>query len=496
MSKKRPPNVFVFMSDQERADVVKKGHPCKTPIAEKLAEEGLLFDRCYTPTAHSCPARASYFTGLYPSHHGIYNNILTHTNIAGAINPGCRMFSENLRAAGWNLGHTGKWHCSRTENPSNRGWEEVASNSLATNKTTPEAFWAGALKNAAPESDEPRRRGEILTPGYRRRFLYGATDKKLEDQHDYQVVMKAIQAMERYAKQDKPFFIHCGPTNPHDPYIIPEKYAKMYDPRSVALPPNYNDSLEDKPRLYQRQRKQLWAQLTADEVRESIAHYWGNCTLVDDLRKLVYDAIDALGVRDNTILIFMSDHGDYLGAHGLYCKGAPSFDEAQRVPLIVRWPEGIEKPGRVIDEFVTLCDFAPTFLEIAGLEQNRTSGASFAPFFHSSRVDGWTQEFHSQFNGVELYYTQRFVQTREYKYVFNGFDFDELYDLKSDPYEMKNVGEEPNYQDIKLDLAKRMWKFAYREKDVIGNAYFTVALAPVGPNAAMLELAREQAAKK
>ncbi|NOZ23651.1 MAG: sulfatase-like hydrolase/transferase [Planctomycetes bacterium] len=483
----RPPNIVVFMSDQEQAQVVKKGHPCITPVAEKLAEEGILFDRCYTPTAHSCPARACYFTGLYPCHHGIYNNILTHTSIAGAINPGCRMFSENMREAGWNLGITGKWHCSRTENPEDRGWEDVAATSTARGAVTPEEFWRKQKETAKPDSDEPRKRGEIIMPGYGRRPIYGITDRNLEDYHDYQVVTKAIEAMERYAKEDKPFFVHCGPVSPHDAYVIPQKYADMYDATKIDLPPNYHDDLQDKPRIYQRHRKQLWSQLSDEEVKESIAHYWGFCTLVDDLRKMLYDAVDDLGIRDNTILIFMSDHGDYVGAHGLYCKGVPAFDEAVRVPFIARWPEGIENPGRVVDEFVTLCDFPPTFLEVAGLEQNKTSGASMVPFFKSNEVDGWTQEFHTHFNGVELYYTQRSVMTKEYKYVFNGFDFDELYDLKKDPYEMKNLIDDPDYEDIKRDMCKRMWKFSCKENDIIGNPYFTVALAPYGPKVALLD---------
>lgn len=481
---KRPPNIFVFMSDQEQAQVVNPEHPCQTPVANKLASEGILFRRFYTPTAHSCPARACYFTGLYPSHHGIYNNILTHTAIEGAIKPGCRMFSENMREAGWNLGHTGKWHCSNTENPEDRGWEEVFSTATAREKQSREQFWA-KMEEAArqPQYTGPRRRGEIVKPGYGgSTFIYKTADWEMEQHGDHMVVSKAIEAMERYVKEDKPFFIHCGPNNPHDPYIIPEKYAKMYDPKKIELPASYFDDLLDKPRVYQRQRNMLWSQLSMDEVRESIAHYWGQCTMVDDYRKMVYDAIDALGIRDNTILIFTSDHGDYVGAHGLYCKGVPAFDEGVRVPFIIRWPEGIENPGREVDELCNLCDLAPTFLDVAGLEQNPTSGASLTPFFKSSQVENWTDEFHTQFNGVEFYYTQRSVMTKDFKYVFNGFDFDELYDLRNDPHEMLNLAQDAKYQDIKLEMVKRMWKFACKEKDIIGNKYFTVALAPWGPN--------------
>jgi len=483
---KRPPNVVVFMSDQEQAQVVNPDHPCITPYADKLAREGLLFRRCYTNTAHSCPARATYFTGFLPTVAKVYNNVCNAQKISGTYDPSLKHFSENMREAGWNLGITGKWHCSETEDPGDRGWDEVLPTATRTSYMGVRwPQWVEAAKEGI--SDEPRKRGEIIMPGYMRRTLYGIADMQLEDHHDYQVVTKAIEAMEQYAKQDKPFLIHCGPVSPHDPYIVPEKYLKMYDINEVPLPPNYHDRLEDKPRVYQRHRRQLWDQLSEEEVRESVMHYWAYCTMVDDMRKLIYDAIDDLGLRDNTVLIFTSDHGDYLGAHGLYCKGIPSFDEAMRVPMIVRWPEGIENPGRVVDEFITLCDFAPTFTGLADAGPFACSGRSFAPFFQSNEVEGWPQEYHNQMNGVELYYTQRFVQTKEWKYVFNGFDFDELYDLRSDPYETKNLADDPAYESVKLDMVKRMWRFAHKENDMVAIRYWTCALVPWGPIVALEE---------
>lgn len=483
-----PPNIIVFMSDQEQGQVVHPDHPCRTPTAARLAKEGLLFSRCYTPAAHCCPSRASYLTGLYPSHHGIYNNILTHTAIGGEIRPGCRMFSESLREAGWNLGYSGKWHASRTEDPQDRGWEDVGATAVSRDARTPAEFWIRQAEEARrPWDDSPRRRGEIIMPGYSRRLLYGVTDREMEDLPDYKVVMRAIETIERYAKAGRPFFVQCGPTGPHDPYVIPERYARLYDPEHIPLPPNYRDSLDDKPRIYQRQRRQLWSQLSDDEAREALAHYWGYCTMMDDYRKLLYDAVDDLGLRDNTILIFMSDHGDYGAAHGLFCKGVPCFEEGYRVPLIIRWPEGIADPGRTIEEFVTHCDLAPTFLDVARAPRNPTSGASLTPFFHGNEVPGWTRECHTQFNGVELYYTQRAVVTKDYKYVFNGFDFDELYDRTADPYELTNLAENPDYEQVKLDLVRRMWRFSSRENDIWGNGYFTVALAPWGPRVGLTE---------
>ncbi len=482
---KRPPNIIVFMDDQEQAQVCLPNHPCKKPYVDKLIREGLQFTRVYTPTAHSCPARVCYFTGTYPSQGGVYNNVLGHPKIHGTYDPSLMHFSQVLRKAGWNLGLTGKWHVSDTENPRERGWDEVAPTCLKTDVHG--KSWEKWLQQAEkePVDNSPRRPGEIIMPGYARQFLYKSEDVPPEESRHYtgdrQTVDKAIEAMERYAKEDKPFFIHCGPTGPHDPYIVPKKYVDMYKLEDVPLPPNFGDMLQDKPHIYQRHRQQLWSQLSEEEVRDSVRHYWAYCTMMDELFGRLYDAVDAMGLRENTILIYTSDHGDYCGAHGLYCKGVPSFDEGHRIPLIIRWPEGIERPGRQIDEFITLADYAQTFLDIAGKDPIQGPSRSFAPFFKSDSVEDWPQEFHGQMNGVEYYYTQRICMTKEHKYVFNGFDFDELYDLTIDPHEMVNRVNDPAYEQVKLDLVKRMWKFAYGVNDTIAIAYWTCALLPWGP---------------
>ncbi|MER3404001.1 MAG: hypothetical protein C4289_01480, partial [Chloroflexota bacterium] len=121
----RPPNILIFMTDQEQAAVVHPDHPCLTPNASRLASQGVLFRNAYCPTAHCCPSRATFMTGLYPSRHGIYNNVSNPTAIHRALYPGVRMFSEALREAGYNLAYAGKWHVSNEENPSDRGWEEL-----------------------------------------------------------------------------------------------------------------------------------------------------------------------------------------------------------------------------------------------------------------------------------------------------------------------------------------------------------------------------------
>jgi arylsulfatase A-like enzyme len=205
--------------------------------------------------------------------------------------------------------------------------------------------------------------------------------------------------------------------------------------------------------------------------------------MMDAMFGEVLAALEATGQAEETLVLFLSDHGEYAAAHGLYCKGVPAFREAYQVPCIARWPAGIRNPGRDVAEMVSLADFAPTFLEMAGAPPTAAlTGASITPFFRGEQPTDWRDEIHTQMNGVELYYTQRSVRTDRYKYVYNGFDFDEFYDLIADPNEMVNLSDAPEIQTEKRDLVRRMWRFAEREKDDrLFNPYATVAMAPWGP---------------
>jgi arylsulfatase A-like enzyme len=149
---------------------------------------------------------------------------------------------------------------------------------------------------------------------------------------------------------------------------------------------------------------------------------------------------------------------------------------------VIRWPAGLKDPGKCVDEFVSLADFGPTFVEIAGKTPDPAlSGRSLLPFLRNDPPLDWRDEMHTQCNGVELYYTQRSVMTRDFKYVFNGFDNDELYMLCRDQDEMTNLAADPDMAPIRRDMLRRMWRFACREQDSAINSYITVGLAPLGP---------------
>jgi choline-sulfatase len=483
MSKR--PNILIFMTDQEQGQVVDPGHPCQTPNADQLAAEGVRFRHTYTPSPHCCPSRATFFTGLYPSRHGVYNNIFNSAAIHTALNPGVVTFGEQLRDQGYRLIFSGKWHVSAEDNPADRGWEELITTSTAgTHHGRSIEDWRQAA--AQPAETGERQRGHIQRPGWGDFVVYktlpDAGPKGYEGLHDYQVVEKAVDALHGLKESDEPWVLYVGPVGPHDPFSVPQKFVDMYDPDQIELPESYRDTLDDKPRLYQRMRRQFWDQLSEAEVCESIAHYWAFCTMEDAMLGEVLDTLDETGQTDNTLVLFLSDHGDYCGAHGLYLKGVPAFREAYHVPCIARWPQGIADPGRTVDEIVSLADFAPTFLEVAGIQPSTDlSGRSLLPLLQGETPADWPDAHYTQCNGVELYYSQRSVTTHEFKYVYNGFDFDELYDLRTDPYEMVNRADDPEYDGIKKDLVSKMWRFAAREDDIIFNPYGTVALAPWGP---------------
>lgn len=174
-----------------------------------------------------------------------------------------------------------------------------------------------------------------------------------------------------------------------------------------------------------------------------------------------------------------------MAEHGLWCKGLPCFKGAYHIPLAMRWPKGLVQPGRVEESFVNLADFAPTFLELAGIYTKREfAGNSLVPFIKNQKPQTWRDAIFTQSNGNELYGIQRSVMTKEWKFTYNGFDYEELYDLFQDPKECRNLFGDPAYDQVVKDLSKRIWTFSRSVDDVCINPYIMVGLAPYGPGIA------------
>lgn len=482
----KQPNILVFMTDHQRADTLAPWGRAITPNLDRLAQDGLTFTDSYCPAPHCCPSRATFMTGLYPSRHGVWNNICNDWALSRGLNPGVRCWSEDLRDAGYRLGYAGKWHVSVEAGPADYGFSDLGRVSAVKGDVHGCSWEAYDALAAQPPPAVPRQEGQLRRPGWGDVQLYRSWDKgTTRDTHDEQVVDDGLRLLSTLAADKAPWGLFLGCTMPHDPYHVPKQYLDLYRLEDIALPPSFADEMANKPGIVRRIRRSLWGQLSEREVRETIRHYLAMCTWLDELFGEMLAALEATGQADNTLVLYCADHGDYMGDHGLFAKGIPCYRGAYHIPSVVRWPAGLRTPGRRTDAFISLADFAPTFQELAGLSPDpNVTGRSLTPFLRDEVPAGWRDEIHTQCNGVELYYTQRSVTTRDFKYVYNGFDEDELYDLRNDPDELVNQALNPDYEEWVRDGLARIWRFARKEGDKIPNPYLTVSFAPAGPGLA------------
>lgn len=216
----------------------------------------------------------------------------------------------------------------------------------------------------------------------------------------------------------------------------------------MKLPDSFEDLMEDKPGLYRRTRDRFGL-LSRAEQEEALRHYYGFCSYEDALFGRLLDMLEARNLLGDTIVFYLSDHGDYAGAHGLWTKGLPCFEEAYHICSVAGYG-GIQAAGNRVKEPLCL-------------------------------VEVWRDAVYTQTNGNECYGIQRSVFTDEYHFVFNEFDYDELYDRKKDPDCTKNLARHKEYEPVIRSMYERLWRFGYEHWDHLGDPYITTALAQYGP---------------
>ncbi len=477
------PNILIVMTDHQRHDTVLSEGPVIAPNFYKFAEEGVLFERAYCPSPHCCPSRATFFSGLYPSQHGVWNNICNGQRLSDGIHSHIKLFSTDLKEAGYQLAYTGKWHVDTKTEPQDHDWKQLDISGGAKAKMG--LHWPD-FRAAGKKQEVDREYAWITRPGYADRKIFGSyPDEEIKHNGDLRSLANGMQAIYDFKNQDDPWCLYVGWNGPHDPYTVPQEYIDMYDLDDIELSPSYNDMMRDKPNLYQRLRDQIFGQLSPEEVRDARRHFYAFCTWLDDLFGQLLQKLEDTGQADNTLVLLCSDHGDYNGDHGLFAKGIPAFDGAYHIPFVTRWPKGINNPGRRENGFVSLADAAPTFLDIAGIEfpEDRFIGKSLKPFFDNGKPDYWRDCMWHQCDGTEMYVTQRTIRTDRWRFTYNPFDRDELYDIVADPHECNNLGSNPHYQDVCQAMMKKYWEFAEQIDDQATNGYITIGVAPVGPYA-------------
>lgn len=487
------PNIIVFMTDQQNAQTMYDSHPAITPNISRFLKKSTQFTQAFCPSPHCCPSRATFFSGLYPSQHGVWNNVEVDNALSRGLFDNVTLFPEELFEAGYETVFSGKWHVSAYETPSQRGFSNVVNHvvsnfgTLANDNLPKRNEWDNTYIHTRQfDTDEEKEReadplggkefGRIIRPGYPTYYQFGVHENPFNDTYTVDCACDAI----RKHDQEKPLFMYVGTTGPHDPYTPPQRFLDMYNIEDIVLPVSFEDDMKDRPALYRRTRDQF--ALSIEEHKESIRRYLAYVSYEDDLFGKLLDSIEENGLADNTIIMYLTDHGDYAGAHGLWAKGLPCFQEAYNICAAVSGPN-IQEDVKV-DQLVSLADFAPTILEIAGIQSKQTMvGKSLTKLLY--QVDDldseWRTEIYTQTNGNEIYGIQRAVWNRKWKYVYNSFDYDELYNLEEDPHEMNNLMELGLHREIVKELCEKLWHFAELTGDTCTCPYIMVGLAPYGP---------------
>lgn len=475
------PNVIVFMTDHQRWDTIHPFNRAKTPNLDKMALESTVFTNAYCTAPHCCPSRASFFSGLYPSEHGVWNNVDVGNTLSEGLKEGVVLLPEILRENGYKCMFSGKWHVSAVQGPEDRGFEDCFNFGIEYGKNKPEGYeWDLYYKNNRFEKictgEETRGDGQIIRPGYPLYTQYGTDENPFADGT---VTQHAVDMIENHRKEGNgdPLFLFTGVLGPHDPYNVPEEFENMYDIEDIELPENFYDDMQDKPGLYKRV-KEMFSALTPEEHKKSILKYLAFCSYEDHLFGRILK--QARKLEGRTVIIYLSDHGDYMGEHGLWAKGLPCFDGAYHIPLVVFDTE--DPVYRLEDKFVSLVDMFPTILDLCNIKSNlKFSGKTLVPFMRGEKNYFIRDCTYTQSNGNELYGIQRSVKNKDYKLVYNGFDNDEFYDLRKDPLETKNLFNNPEYSGRIKEMYKKLWRFAYEKKDVCINPYIFVGLSEYGP---------------
>jgi len=457
------PNVLFLMTDQHRPDTLGcyGNEVTPTPALDELASSGTRFDSWYTPTAICTPSRASLLTGQAPFRHKLLANHERNVGYIEDLAPGTFTFSEALREAGYNCGLFGKWHTGYERNAGSYGFDGPDLPGWHNPVDHPD-YLAYLEKNGLPGYAVHDRIRGTLPNGGPGNLLAARLEQPVEATFEYYLATRAIEAMEGYAaaraSEDKPFFLQLNFFGPHLPYILPDEFFDLVDPASVSLPASLaGETFEGKPPV-QRNYSAHWTvdTMPVEVTRKLIAVYWGYVALIDQQIARVTAALDRLGLTDATAVFFTSDHGEFTGAHRLHDKGPAMYEDIYRTAGIVRVPGGV--PGQVRSEFVSLLDCTATILDLAGLDPSlAVDSRSLLPLVSGDGGGEWPEEMVCEFHGHHFPYPQRMLRTRRYKLVVNPESVNELYDLDTDPDELRNAYLDPSLGEVRNRLLARLY---------------------------------------
>lgn len=477
-------NILLITSDQQHYSALGCVNPqIKTPNLDRLAAEGTRFDRAYTVNPTCTPTRASIITGKYPSQHGAWS-------LGTKLPEDETTVGELLGKAGYKTALVGKAHFQ----PIGETAEYSSLESMGVLQDLD--FWRqfdqpfygfGHVELARNHTNE-RLVGQHYAiwmeekglTNWRDYFLppTGRMDKSIryrwdipeEYHYDAWIAERTNALMDTYVQEEQPFFLWASFFDPHPDYLAPAPWYSMYDDQPLNVPrmtpgehqknpPHFGLTQETSPNLsaYYESGQYVHgvhSHMGQDEesIRKNMSVYYGMTSLLDKYIGKILDHLDALGQRENTLVIFTSDHGHYFGQHGLHYKGPFHYEGGIKVPFIARLPGQI-KAGHVDSSIQSLVDLCTTMLAYAGLPIPRSmTGINQLSYWTGQSAPLRTHavcEHHHEPTVINL---RTYINDRYKITVYMNQTYGEQFDLKNDPQEVNNLWDDPAHAALKQEL--------------------------------------------
>lgn len=461
------PNVLLLMCDQMQWAAIAGRSPCRMPNVQRLVDQGMLFDRAYTPSAICCPARAMLISGAYHWHNGVMNQVHVPQALRTDMFADVVTYAQRLQAAGYFTGYTGKWHASHERSPLQCGFSELS----APMGCTPAMLEGATLPPGFAAGDNPRWTNTrvihehiVHWPGTKPFAEWQTLEGDESRIQPAWVADAGIGMLHRAVASGRPWHVEIQWQAPHCPYVPFKRFVDGYDPASIPIPPSFYDTYAGKSDMHLYEEA-LWKPLTEADYRDGRVHYYAYCEQLDTHIGRVLDALEQLGQSDNTLVFFTTDHGDMVGAHRFYGKDWMPYEECYRIPLVARWPGRI-RPGSRTPHLVQLHDIGHTLMDMLGLPPLPfADGRSLRPLFDDPQCPAWDDAILCGYYGGHYITTQRILITARYKYVHNGYSMDEMYDLQDDPHEMRNLLHEPALRPLRDRLREHLLHLMTRADD-------------------------------
>lgn len=456
------PNVIIIITDQENINTLScYGGQLNTPNIDRLAAKGVRFVKNYVTCPLCVPSRASIWTSLYPHQLGLPNiedkaDGVVHVNDDGreiSLPASAQTLSDLANENGYKTAYFGKWHLGN-ENARQHGFQVFKSE------------LRGSYEQKLSETNRM-----AFSEGTNRLEQQGL--EPFEIQEDTVMTDLAINFIEDSSKDyTKPFLLVLSMRFPHDPYSGP--FDDLLNPDHINLPESLKDDLTNKP--YSQRRgaarelflREIGTAITDNEMKELrniYARYLGLMHLVDlNVGRLV-DKLNRLSITKDTIIVFTSDHGDMMGAHGLFFKGLFMYEEVTKVPLIISWPGHLPE-GKAVATLTSMIDFTPTLLDLMDIEKPISmAGESMRQLWdysHNVRNAVFMELFESYGEWGAIFT----IRTQKYKYNWYAGDSDELYDIENDSTEMNNIAMRPENRDLIIGLREQLARWLKQTGDV------------------------------